>query len=308
MRWKPPGTHHCSTCGVCRIGFDHHCPWVGEFLRFESLLSSIDAFINSARKLRHHWPTESLPGLACPDVDHDTSCEPTTLTSPEDPRHCCAGSIPRGRLGHGHLVESPLLLDYMRRPSRTLDRRYPTRFPPVTEAAPPGAIVAEWASRVPAACPLGGPRRCRNSGLAIRHCACFVEHTCVTTLTPDACPLQAMTVAVASDVTRGQSTLDSDRVRTREPRAGQSVRTTTSRFVCIPYSETPESFANTSAVRHILMAPGSSPNIHNTQRIYSIPIEERVYDLGWRENWRRVLTQPLFDCGSHHRGSVVCPL
>lgn len=28
MRWKPPGTHHCSTCGICRIGFDHHCPWV----------------------------------------------------------------------------------------------------------------------------------------------------------------------------------------------------------------------------------------------------------------------------------------
>ncbi len=30
MRWKPPGTHHCSTCGVCRLGFDHHCPWVSE--------------------------------------------------------------------------------------------------------------------------------------------------------------------------------------------------------------------------------------------------------------------------------------
>ena len=38
MRWKPPGTHHCSTCGVCRIGFDHHCPWVRESLQSESLL------------------------------------------------------------------------------------------------------------------------------------------------------------------------------------------------------------------------------------------------------------------------------
>lgn len=28
-KWKPPRTHHCSTCGVCRIDFDHHCPWLG---------------------------------------------------------------------------------------------------------------------------------------------------------------------------------------------------------------------------------------------------------------------------------------
>jgi hypothetical protein len=27
-RWKPARARHCSECGVCRAGFDHHCAFV----------------------------------------------------------------------------------------------------------------------------------------------------------------------------------------------------------------------------------------------------------------------------------------
>jgi hypothetical protein len=73
--------------------------------------------------------------------------------------------------------------------------------------------------------------------------------------------------------------------------------------------ETP--FANASAVRDIQTAAlGSNSNSHEMSRnarpqVCPIAIEERVYDLGWRENWRRVLARSLFDRGATCRGSVV---
>ncbi|KIM44560.1 hypothetical protein M413DRAFT_67687 [Hebeloma cylindrosporum] len=40
-KWKPPRTKHCSICGLCRLEFDHHCPWVGNCVT----LSKLKAFI-----------------------------------------------------------------------------------------------------------------------------------------------------------------------------------------------------------------------------------------------------------------------
>lgn len=35
--WKPGKARHCSVCGRCRVGFDHHCPWVSVNLCTDSL-------------------------------------------------------------------------------------------------------------------------------------------------------------------------------------------------------------------------------------------------------------------------------
>lgn len=107
-----------------------------------------------------------------------------------------------------------------------------------------------------------------------------------------------MTIVVAADVTKGQTTLDSTCIR-----PGNTARTASNRLVCIPYSDSDssDSSGNTSAVRWT-PATEDRHETHNTRRTYPILINERVYDLGWRENWRRVMTQPLFDHGVPRQG------
>ena len=52
-----------------------------------------------------------------------------------------------------------------------------------------------------------------------------------------------------------------------------------------------DALGDTSAIHRTLATPGDKPGPHNTQRTCPILIIGRVYDLGWRENWRRVMAQ-----------------
>jgi hypothetical protein len=109
-----------------------------------------------------------------------------------------------------------------------------------------------------------------------------------------------MTIFVAIDVTRGQTTLDSARFTISR----SSARTSATRFVCIPsrYSDVPDSVGITSAVNWTPATSEGRHEPHDTHRTYPILVKERVYDLGWRENWRRVMAQPLFDHGMPCQG------
>lgn len=115
----------------------------------------------------------------------------------------------------------------------------------------------------------------------------------------------SMTVAVARDITRGQTTLDS--IRFRVPKRGNPARKTTGRFVCIPYACKLIASANASAIYASSGEQRNSPGSCNTHQVYPVLAGERVYDLGWRENWRRLLKQPLFDSGIQHHGAYQWP-
>eukprot|EP01060_Flectonema_neradi_P012154 TRINITY_DN19041_c0_g1_i1.p1 TRINITY_DN19041_c0_g1~~TRINITY_DN19041_c0_g1_i1.p1 ORF type:complete len:294 (+),score=24.16 TRINITY_DN19041_c0_g1_i1:70-951(+) len=84
--WKPPRTHHCSTCKRCILKYDHHCPWVGNcigfynhkhfvlFITYLPLLcwiitvSSFSFATDCFHKITHELPTTRVASKQCPLV------------------------------------------------------------------------------------------------------------------------------------------------------------------------------------------------------------------------------------------------
>jgi len=264
MRWKPPGTHHCSTCGVCRLGFDHHCPWLGNCVT----TGRMKAFLILLAVTSVTVPLASLPILpvlkshvvAALAASHaDTWITDVWWDRPYS-WVLCGG--PPGRWIVGTLFGFHVLRA----------RRIP-------EPWLSGAVIAQPHARI-----------------VVLVCAAALLWIFSV----------SMAVAVSRDITRGQTTLDG--IRVRLPKRGTAARKTTGRFVCIPYSSSKLiASANASAIHVTSGAQWDSPWTHNTPHVYPVLAGERVYDLGWRENWRRLLRQPLFDNGIQHHGVYKWP-
>ncbi|VDB99888.1 unnamed protein product [Peniophora sp. CBMAI 1063] len=252
-RWKPPGTHHCSTCGTCRMGFDHHCPWLGNCVSISRMKAFLALLYFTALMVPLAiWPIRKKI------VQH---------------------------VSHALFVshEDPWARQYW------WDQWYSWIF----IGGPPGrwfvgAILGFRASK----------RYSKNIGMfeGSPIDGSFIEepHARLVIIAAAGSLLGAfafvMAIVTTRDLLKGQTALDSIRARVRKgPRYGK--------FVTIPGQTSPQNRGAASGVDVIApqCIPPSSPL---APRTYQIPMNERLYDLGWKENWRRVWRSPLFPSSS----------
>lgn len=108
-RWKPARTRHCSECGACRAGFDHHCAIV----RLHRC-PQIHMLTKAVRQLPDGGRPADIPHLAHTDADcrsaRIAACPTATGRSWRPGLQACCH-----RPGHrGELVELATELDHRR--------------------------------------------------------------------------------------------------------------------------------------------------------------------------------------------------
>lgn len=186
-----------------------------------------------------------------------------------------------------------VFLGGLRRAAWALVRRHAARLPRAQGTAPRVGQVVYRGNDCAAARALGAHRSRRDAARAL----CYG-----TPVPPRATALfadqrQIMAVVATRDVLRGQTTLDT--VRLRRPTKSRQ----TGRFVCIPPSVEVMS-GRASGVDH--RSTDALTKSDTPLPIFAVLPGERVYDLGWRENLRRAMSAPLF--GGRETRYVFCCL
>ncbi|TFY64785.1 hypothetical protein EVG20_g5830 [Dentipellis fragilis] len=257
-RWKPPGTHHCSTCGVCRLEFDHHCPWLGNCVT----ASRMKAFLCLLYATAFVVPFAVIP-VSGPLSGHFATALRVSKVDPWAVRIwwsrwyswiVCGG--PLGRWVFGTFLGFRVL--------KAQDAAAHDRWwfqgnmvdSPHTFAA--AIVVAGSVLAIFAVC---------------------------------------MAVVTTRDVLLGRTTLDTIRARRRRPTAaGSPLVQHTGRFVCIP-TVTPSvaSCSHSSGVESRPKTDNGAQQGLPERRVFEVLPGERLYDLGWRENLRKMWASRLFD-------------
>ncbi|KAI0056048.1 zf-DHHC-domain-containing protein [Artomyces pyxidatus] len=245
--WKPPRSHHCSSCGVCRLGFDHHCPWIGNCVTAPRLKAFLALL---------YLTSLVVPLAASPVISQVLNNVSRALTASQADEWAsrvwwsrwyswvCWGGPP-GRWAIGAILGFRVL-----KTKRDSDTRWFT-----------GDLVEQPYARVAVIV---------GAGMLL---AVFAL---------------SMAIVTTRDVLRGQTALDSIRLRRR------MTASSTGRFICIPHTSISSS-GRASGVdqRHSEPDAMEGPSV-KTQQVFPVLPGERIYDLGWRENLRQVMATPLF--------------
>lgn len=258
-RWKPARARHCSECGTCRAGFDHHCAFVG---------------LNPQRL---QMVTDEAKFANC-------------LTAPHIPTFLCLLTWTPPTI---ILLSSPLYLALARRATQAWSVSwsdpsirlwwYEWRWSWAIAGGPVGrymgGLVLGWKAIDRAD---GGGSLRLEIGVLVGIGLILAMITTVSSPSTAKADIQALVVATASLVTKGHLTVDRERYRS-QARAKAAIAHLRDKGRVI----TPDMLANLErwSQRHYYYVPRESGH----GKIVELELGDHPYDLGDGANWTVIM-------------------